>query len=140
MIDYVARLYLAEPRGKWFVRHLWELPIILLPFLRPLRLLSLAVVVKILEHAVGHTIRGRVIVYTSLRRGVRSSTPPRWRFSRPNAANPQFAHQQFRRRALVGDDDSDHGRVRRPVPRSPTTGRVVAVALMIARHHACSAW
>lgn len=64
ILDYIARLLLAQPRGKWFLRHLWELPILLLPFLRPLRLLSLAVVVKVLEHAVGHTIRGRVIVYT----------------------------------------------------------------------------
>ena len=36
----------------------------LLPFLRPLRLLSLAVVIESLQRAVGHTIRGRVIVYT----------------------------------------------------------------------------
>jgi len=64
IVDYIARLWLAQPRGRWFFRHLWELPIILLPFLRPLRLLSLAVVVKTLEHAIGHTIRGRVIVYT----------------------------------------------------------------------------
>jgi voltage-gated potassium channel len=65
VLDYCARLYLADPRGKWFVRHLWELPIILLPFLRPLRLLSLAVVVNALQRAVGQTIRGRVIVYTA---------------------------------------------------------------------------
>jgi voltage-gated potassium channel len=65
VVDYAVRLYLADPRGKWFVRHLWELPIILLPFLRPLRLLSLAVVVNVLQRAVGETIRGKVIVYTA---------------------------------------------------------------------------
>jgi voltage-gated potassium channel len=64
VVDYLARWYLAEPRGKWFVRHLWELPVILLPFLRPLRLLSLAVVVNALQRAVGQTIRGKVLVYT----------------------------------------------------------------------------
>ena len=64
VVDYLARLWLAQPRGKWFRRHLWELPIILLPFLRPLRLLSIAMVVKTLEKAIGHTIRGRVIIYT----------------------------------------------------------------------------
>ena len=37
----------------------------MLPFFRPLRLLSLAVVVTSLQQAVGHTIRGRVIVYTA---------------------------------------------------------------------------
>ncbi|MGX9792331.1 potassium channel family protein [Mycobacterium sp. MMS18-G62] len=62
--DYLARLYLAEPRGKWFVRHLFDLAIVALPFLRPLRLLSLAVVIESLQRAVGHSIRGRVIVYT----------------------------------------------------------------------------
>jgi voltage-gated potassium channel len=65
VVDYFARLYLARPRGKWFVKHLWELPIILLPFLRPLRLVSLAVVVTTLQQAVGQTIRGRVAVYTA---------------------------------------------------------------------------
>jgi voltage-gated potassium channel len=65
VVDYLMRLYLAQPRGKWFVRHLWELPIIVLPFLRPLRLLSLAVVVNALQRAVGETIRGKVIVYTA---------------------------------------------------------------------------
>src|SRR5690349_4653978 len=49
VVDYAVRLYLADPRGRWFVRHLWELPIIVLPFLRPLRLLSLAVVVNALQ-------------------------------------------------------------------------------------------
>jgi voltage-gated potassium channel len=63
-IDYLARLFLAEPRLKWFVRHLFDLAIIALPALRPLRLLSLAVVIKALQRVVGQTIRGRVIVYT----------------------------------------------------------------------------
>src|SRR6185295_13738590 len=60
VLDYLARLYLAQARGRWFLTHLWELPVI-----RPLRLLSLAVVVTSLQQAVGHTIRGRVIVYTA---------------------------------------------------------------------------
>ena len=47
VLDYLARLYLAQARGRWFLTHLWELPVILLPFFRPLRLLSLAVVVNV---------------------------------------------------------------------------------------------
>jgi hypothetical protein len=47
------------------LHHLFDLAIVVLPFLRPLRLLSLAVVIKVLQRAVGHTIRGRVIVYTA---------------------------------------------------------------------------
>jgi voltage-gated potassium channel len=64
VIDYVARLYLANPRGIWFFRHLFDLALVALPFMRPLRLLSLAVVIEVLQRAVGHTIRGRVVVYT----------------------------------------------------------------------------
>jgi voltage-gated potassium channel len=64
VLDYLTRLYLARPRRRWFVRHLFDLAIVALPFLRPLRLLSLAVVVKVLQRAVGESIRGRVIVYT----------------------------------------------------------------------------
>ena len=63
--DYLERLYLADSRGRWFLYHLFDLAIVVLPFLRPLRLLSLAVVIKVLQRAVGHTIRGRVIVYTA---------------------------------------------------------------------------
>ena len=62
--DYLARLYLANPRGKWFLRHLFDLAIVALPFLRPLRLLSLAVVVDVFQRAIGDSIRGRVIIYT----------------------------------------------------------------------------
>jgi voltage-gated potassium channel len=46
--DYVARLYLADSRGKWFVRNLFDLVIVVFPFLRPLRLLSLVVVITAL--------------------------------------------------------------------------------------------
>jgi voltage-gated potassium channel len=66
VLDYLVRLYLADPRGQWFVRHLLDLAIVALPFLRPLRLLSLVVVVHMLQRAVGHTIRGKVVAYTVL--------------------------------------------------------------------------
>lgn len=62
--DYLARLYLANPRGRWFLHHLFDLAIVALPFLRPLRLLSLAVVVDVFQRAIGDSIRGRVIIYT----------------------------------------------------------------------------
>jgi voltage-gated potassium channel len=62
--DYLTRLYFADQRGRWFVRHLFDLAIVALPFLRPLRLLSLVVVVNVLQRALGHTIRGKVVAYT----------------------------------------------------------------------------
>ncbi|MCV7376441.1 two pore domain potassium channel family protein [Mycolicibacterium arabiense] len=64
-VDFLIRLCLARPRMRWFARHLPELAILLLPALRPLRLLTLAVVVNVLQRAIGRTVRGRVIVYTA---------------------------------------------------------------------------
>ncbi len=63
--DYLVRFYLADPRGKWFLRNLLDLAIVVLPMFRPLRLLSLAVVLEVLQRAVGHSIRGRVAAYTA---------------------------------------------------------------------------
>ncbi len=63
-VDYVARLYLAPDRRTWFFRHLIDLAVVLLPLLRPLRLVRLVVLISALQKAVGNAIRGRVVVYT----------------------------------------------------------------------------
>lgn len=65
LVDYVARLFLAANKGRWFVRHLLDLAIVALPLLRPLRLLRLVVLVAALQKAIGGAIRGRVIIYTA---------------------------------------------------------------------------
>ncbi len=62
--DYAARLYLADDRKQWFRTHLVDLAIVLLPLLRPLRLLRLVVLIGVIQKAVGHAIRGKVILYT----------------------------------------------------------------------------
>ena len=62
--DYAARLYLAPNRKDWFFRHLVDLAVVLLPLLRPLRLLRLVVLVGALQKAIGNAIRGKVIIYT----------------------------------------------------------------------------
>nr|WP_155909206.1 MULTISPECIES: potassium channel family protein [unclassified Mycolicibacterium] len=62
--DYVVRLYLAPDRKRWFFRHLIDLAIVLLPLLRPLRLLRLVVLIGALQKAIGNAIRGMVIIYT----------------------------------------------------------------------------
>jgi len=62
--DYAARLYLAPDRKYWFFRHLVDLAVVLLPLLRPLRLLRLVVLVGALQKAIGNAIRGKVIIYT----------------------------------------------------------------------------
>ncbi|MEX1077588.1 MAG: potassium channel family protein [Homoserinimonas sp.] len=62
-IDYLVSLVLAKPRGRWFVTHLHELAIVLLPMLRPLRLLRLIVLVAVFQRAAGNALRGRVTLY-----------------------------------------------------------------------------
>ncbi|MDR3661202.1 MAG: potassium channel family protein [Mycobacterium sp.] len=63
-VDYFARLYLAPDRRKWFLHHLIDLAVVLLPLLRPLRLIRLVVLVTALQEAIGNAIRGRVVIYT----------------------------------------------------------------------------
>jgi voltage-gated potassium channel len=62
--DYVVRLILANDRRRWFVRHLFDLLIVTLPWFRPLRLVRLVVLISALQKAAGDAIRGRVAVYT----------------------------------------------------------------------------
>jgi voltage-gated potassium channel len=63
-IDYVVRLSLATDRWRWFYRHAFDLLIVLLPLLRPLRLVRLVILITALQRAAGSAIRGRVVIYT----------------------------------------------------------------------------
>ncbi|RIJ76112.1 two pore domain potassium channel family protein [Nakamurella silvestris] len=62
-IDYVIGLCLARQRGRWFLRHLLDLAIVLLPILRPLRLLRLVALLTVFQRVAGTNLRGRVAVY-----------------------------------------------------------------------------
>ncbi|MBX7448030.1 potassium channel family protein [Mycolicibacterium sp. 3033] len=64
VVDYLVRLSLADNRWRWFYRHLFDLAIVVLPMLRPLRLLRLVTLIAVLQRAVGDAIRGRVVLYT----------------------------------------------------------------------------
>ncbi|MEU2030729.1 potassium channel family protein [Nocardia amamiensis] len=64
-VDYAVRWYLAKPRWRWFFRHLHEFAIVVLPMLRPLRLLRLVTMMGVLQRSVGGAVRGRVIAYTA---------------------------------------------------------------------------
>jgi voltage-gated potassium channel len=64
ILDYLVRLYLAENRWRWFVRHLLDFAIVALPLVRPLRLLRLLVLIEVLQKAIGDAFRGRIVVYT----------------------------------------------------------------------------
>ena len=63
-VDYLVRLVLAPSRGRWFLRHLPDLAIIVLPFLRPLRLLRLVTLVSVIQRSAGAALRGRITLYT----------------------------------------------------------------------------
>lgn len=65
VIDYLVRLRLATNRVRWFFRHLLDLAVVVLPLLRPLRLLRLLVLFSALQRAVGGAFRGRIVVYTA---------------------------------------------------------------------------
>jgi voltage-gated potassium channel len=64
VVDYVVRLILASNRRHWFLQHLFDLLIVALPLMRPLRLLRLVVLVGVLQKAVGSAVRGRILIYT----------------------------------------------------------------------------
>lgn len=63
LFDYAVNLALAERRGHWFITHLFDFAIVVLPMLRPLRLLRLVTIFSVLERSTGAAFRGRIIVY-----------------------------------------------------------------------------
>lgn len=65
VLDYLARLYLASNRREWSFGHLFDLLIVVLPLLRPLRLLRLVVLLGALQKAAGNAVRGRIAIYTA---------------------------------------------------------------------------
>ncbi|OBK17191.1 potassium channel family protein [Mycobacterium asiaticum] len=64
VVDYIARLCLAENRREWFLLHLIDLLIVALPFMRPLRMLRLVALLSVLQKAVGNAVRGKILLYT----------------------------------------------------------------------------
>ncbi|GGL99961.1 potassium channel family protein [Nakamurella endophytica] len=63
VVDYVGRLVLVTHRRRWVLRHLVDLAIVLLPMLRPLRLLRLVTLLSIFQRSAGVKLHGRVVVY-----------------------------------------------------------------------------
>lgn len=62
-VDYAANLILAEDRRRWFWRHLLDLLVVVLPLLRPLRLLRLITVLAVFDRAEESLFRGRIVIY-----------------------------------------------------------------------------
>jgi voltage-gated potassium channel len=63
--DYCVRLALSQQRW-WFIRrNLFDLAVIALPMLRPLRLLRLVMLLKVLNRQTATAFRGRVALYVT---------------------------------------------------------------------------
>lgn len=63
--DFVVRLGLAPRPGRWLLRHLHELAMVVLPMFRPLRLLRLVTLLGVLQRSAGAAVRGRVVLYAA---------------------------------------------------------------------------
>jgi voltage-gated potassium channel len=63
VVDYIVNLILARRRWHWFSRHLFDLAVVVLPMLRPLRLLRIVTLLSILQRRAGSAVRGSVIIY-----------------------------------------------------------------------------
>ena len=64
-VDYVARLALSRDRAEFVRGNLFDLAVVALPLLRPLRLLRLVTLLSVLNRNVGGSMRGRVAVYVA---------------------------------------------------------------------------
>ncbi|SPT53787.1 Voltage-gated potassium channel [Actinomyces bovis] len=63
--DYLIRLWLAPDRKEWALGHLPEAAAVILPMLRPLRLLRLVTLIGILQRKAGAALQGRIALYTA---------------------------------------------------------------------------
>lgn len=64
-VDYAARLSLAADRRAFVRTHLFDLAVLVLPMVRPLRLLKLLAVLSVLNRTGADTLRGRVVTYVA---------------------------------------------------------------------------
>jgi voltage-gated potassium channel len=65
VIDYLIRLFQSQDRGRFFARHLLDLAVVALPLLRPLRLLRLVMLLRVLNREATVSLRGRVAIYVA---------------------------------------------------------------------------
>lgn len=62
-IDFVTRIALADERRDYVQRHWYDVALIVLPVLRPLRLLRLLALARILNRSAAGSLVGRVTAY-----------------------------------------------------------------------------
>lgn len=64
-VDYIVRLALSRRRPAFVRGNLFDLAVIALPLLRPLRLLRLVTLLSVLNRYAGGSLRGRVAIYVA---------------------------------------------------------------------------
>lgn len=62
-VDFAIRIALAEERAGYIIRHWYDVALILLPLFRPLRLLRLIALARILDRAAADSFAGKTLVY-----------------------------------------------------------------------------
>lgn len=62
-IDFVIRIVLADERGRYVRSHWYDVAVIALPLLRPLRLLRLLALARIFHRSAAGSLIGRVTTY-----------------------------------------------------------------------------
>ncbi len=63
VLDYVVRLALSRPRGRWFRSHLFDLAVVVVPTLRPVTLLRGLTRPAYFTRTVGDALRARLLIY-----------------------------------------------------------------------------
>jgi hypothetical protein len=65
VVDILVRLFLADERLRYLVRHWYDVLVLALPLLRPLRLLRLIPLLSVLNRRATIRLRGRVGIYVA---------------------------------------------------------------------------
>ena len=63
IVDYIVRLILSTNRRRFFIKNLFDLAVLALPLLRPLRLLRMFSVIPLFTRIGAHTLRGKLLTY-----------------------------------------------------------------------------
>jgi voltage-gated potassium channel len=62
-VEFIVRVYLARRHSRYIWRHSADVAMIALPMLRPLRILRVLMLMRMLNRRMANTLRGRVVVY-----------------------------------------------------------------------------
>ncbi|KFF31622.1 potassium channel family protein [Bifidobacterium bombi] len=64
-LDYVVSIALAPQKWEWFKHHLFDLAVVVLPVIRPLRVLRIISALNALHKTSGMALRGKIVMYVA---------------------------------------------------------------------------